>query len=168
MHALKSAAKNALMKEESTPAPLSDGDSDDVVLVQQSEVSVGASARDSARCALQHLEHAYMEVTKSIQDHSKEKKDGEWLDSVQDRLDLVVLLMLRVLHVSLFLYSIADAIGDLLLGGPQTERVANDRFNRILDICLAYRSTGNAERFIKQCVHHLGDTGLVWEFIRKH
>ena len=62
---------------------------------------------------------------------------------------------------------IANAIGDVVLGGPQRDRAANDRFNRVVDICLAYRSLGNPERFIMQCVRHLGDATLVWELIRK-
>ena len=62
---------------------------------------------------------------------------------------------------------IADAIGDVLLGGPQKDLAANERFSRIVDISLAYQSLGSCERFLKQCVRHFGESGLVWEDIRK-
>ena len=90
MNALKQAARKALMKEESAVTHVSDGGSDDVILVQSTKKSTEASARESARSALQHVEHAYMEMTKLIQDRSKEKGGKDWLDTMQDRLDMVL------------------------------------------------------------------------------
>ena len=89
MHALKVAAKKALVKEELTVKAPSDVGSDDVVFIPSSSASINNSQRQSARDALHHMEHAYVEMVKKIQDHANAKQDTEWLGTVQDRLDMV-------------------------------------------------------------------------------
>ena len=71
---------------------LSDGESDDVILVHSSKGSIVETARVNARIALQHLEHAYVAITTILQDRSKEKEDAYWLDARQDRLDMVLFI----------------------------------------------------------------------------
>ena len=87
---MKLAARKALVKEEATVSHVSDGGSDDVILVDSTKKSSEYSARENARLALQHVEHAYMEMTKLVQDRSKAKEGNNWLDSMQDRLDMVI------------------------------------------------------------------------------
>ena len=141
---------------------------DNVALAPPSIASTENIARQNARDALQHMEHAHVEMSKMIHDHAQNaKKDAEWLETVQDRLDAVCSFSIYICFDVILFYQISDAIGDVLLGGPQPDVTANDRFNRIVDICLAYQSLGSSERFIAQCVRHLGDASLVWVLLRK-